>query len=166
MNQVNRSLFVTLVAMAGFSTMVFGIDPKMDAAVAIHRPNVILILADDMGLGDIGALNGGLGRTPVLDRLMAEGMWFSQGYSGSTVCAPARASLLTGRYPHRTGVVTLNVQRFPRLTRLYQNQRTVADLFKANGYRTALIGKWHLGEGNDCHRLSRGFDEFRGYKGY
>ncbi len=166
MNQVNRSLFVTLVAMAGFSTMVFGIDPKMDAAVAIHRPNVILILADDMGLGDIGALNGGLSRTPVLDRLMAEGMWFSQGYSGSTVCAPARASLLTGRYPHRTGVVTLNVQRFPRLTRLYQNQRTVADLFKANGYRTALIGKWHLGEGNDCHPLSRGFDEFRGFKGY
>jgi len=155
-----------LIGLAGLGMTALSAASAEAGTATTRQPNVILILADDMALGDIGAINGGVSRTPVLDRLMEEGLWFSQGYSGSTVCAPARASLLTGRSPQRTGVVTLNVERFPRLTRLYRNQRTIADLFRANGYRTALIGKWHLGEGRAYHPLSRGFDEFRGFKGY
>lgn len=159
-------LIVFAMTIAGSGVLGLSVTETASSETKASPPNVILILADDMGLGDIGALNGGLSRTPHLDQLMAEGLWFNQGYSGSTVCAPARAALLTGRYPHRAGVVTLNVERFPRLTRLYQNQRTLADHFRANGYRTALVGKWHLGEGDDYHPLSRGFDEFRGFKGY
>ena len=83
-----------------------------------ERPNVILILADDLALGDLASRNGGVSRTPNLDRLASESVRFSQAYSASCVCAPARAALLTGRYPHRTGVVTLNMNRFPELTRL------------------------------------------------
>jgi len=131
-----------------------------------ESPNVILILADDMGLGDVAAFNGGLNRTPVLDSLIEEGVLFNQAYSASCVCAPARAALLTGLYPHRTGDVTLNVQRWPKLTRISKSHETVANLFQNNGYKTALIGKWHSGEGKDYHPLSRGFDEFYGFKGY
>lgn len=132
-----------------------------------ERPaNVILILADDMGLGDISLHNGGLNRTPRLDRLVEESAWFTRAYSGSPVCTPSRAALLTGRYPHRTGAVTLNMQRYPELSRLHKSEKTMADVFADNGYATALVGKWHLGDGPEYHPLQRGFQEFEGFKGY
>jgi len=68
------------------------------------RPNVLFILVDDMGYGDFGVFNDGLSRTPTLDRLVGESVCLTQYYSRSAVCAPARAALLTGRYPHRTGL--------------------------------------------------------------
>src|SRR5690606_5469651 len=105
-------------------------------------PNVILILADDMGVGDLAIFNGGLNRTPNLDRLVSESIWFDQAYSASAVCAPARASLLTGKYPHRTGVVGLNMKQFPTLTSLNVEEVTIADIFSDNGYHTGLVGKW------------------------
>lgn len=129
-------------------------------------PNVILILADDMGLGDISAFNGGLNRTPNLDKLVRESVYFSQAYSASPVCTPARAALLTGRYPHRTGAITLNMERYPELTRIHKEETTLADVFSENGYVTGLIGKWHIGDGEDYHPLQRGFKEFEGFKGY
>ena len=129
-------------------------------------PNVILILADDMGLGDISVLNGGLNRTPNLDKLLKKSVYFSRAYSASPVCTPARAALLTGRYPHRTGAVTLNMQRYPELNRIHKDETTIADVFKENGYVTGIIGKWHVGDGEDYHPLKRGFDEFEGFKGY
>ncbi|MEW4490609.1 arylsulfatase [Thalassoglobus sp. JC818] len=130
------------------------------------RPNVILILADDMALGDLSCLNGNRTKTPHLDQLKEESVWFSQAYSGSPVCAPARAALLTGRYPHRTGVVTLNMVDYPELTRLRLDETTMADIFRKNGYRTGLIGKWHLGLGSEYHPLNRGFDVFEGFSGH
>jgi arylsulfatase A len=128
-------------------------------------PNVILILADDMGLGDLSCFNGGLSRTPNLDRLVGDGVWFNQGYSASAVCAPARAALLTGRYPHRTGVVSLTMTTEPELTRLRHDEITLADLFLARGYATGLVGKWHLGMGAEWHPRQRGFQEFTGFIG-
>ncbi len=140
------------------------IDPARFPAPRIEkRPNVILILADDMGLGDLSCLNGDRSRTPSLDRLKAEGLWFGRAYSGSPVCVPARAALLTGRYPQRTGAVTLNTDNYPGLTRLHRDETTMADVFRAGGYRTGLVGKWHLGAGRDYHPLARGFDEFEGF---
>lgn len=131
-------------------------------AFAIHaaeeKPNVILILADDMAVGDLSCFNE-LSRTPNLDRLKEESVWFSQAYSGSPVCAPARAALLTGRYPHRTGVVTLNMEKYPELTSLRLDETTLADRFRAAGYRTGIVGKWHLGHRPEFHPLKRGFDE-------
>ena len=128
--------------------------------------NVILILADDMGYGDLAALNGGLNRTPNLDQLVKESIYFSNAYSGSPVCTPSRAALLTGRYPHRTGAVTLNMELFPELTRVHKQETTIADVFRENGYATGLVGKWHIGDGADYHPMRRGFQEFEGFKGY
>ncbi|WP_413433357.1 arylsulfatase [Crateriforma spongiae] len=134
-------------------------------SVSTQRPNVILILADDFALGDLASNNGGASRTPNLDRLAAESVRFSNAYSGSCVCAPARAAMLTGRYPHRTGVVTLNQENYPKLSRLRLDETTLADVLRANGYATGLIGKWHCGIEPDYHPMKRGFDEFAGFIG-
>ena len=128
-----------------------------------ERPNVILILADDMAPGDLASRNGGLSTTPHLDAFATESAVFSSAYSASPVCSPARASLLTGRYPHRTGPVSLNQIKHPELTRLKLDETTLADRFRANGYRTGLVGKWHLGLGDDYHPRKRGFEEFVGF---
>lgn len=129
------------------------------------RPNVIFILADDMAPGDIAALNGGRSRTPAIDNLKKTGVWFDAAYSASAVCAPARAALLTGRYPHRTGVVSLEMNTELELTRLKLDEVTIADAFSASGYKTGLIGKWHTGSGAEYHPLKRGFAEFEGFFG-
>jgi arylsulfatase A-like enzyme len=134
-------------------------------APGARPPNVILILADDMGVGDIAAFNGGVTRTPALDRLIAEGLWFERGYSASPVCSPARAALLTGRYPHRTGVVSLNLETEPELTRLKRDEQTLADVFGANGYATGLVGKWHTGLGGGFGPMARGFQEVACFHG-
>lgn len=133
---------------------------------AIERPNVILILADDMGIGDLSSFNGGISKTPSLDRLIEEGVYFNNAYAGSAVCSPSRAALMTGRYPHRTGSVTLNMQRYPGLTRIAKNETTIGNIFQDNGYQTGLIGKWHNGLGEEYHPLQRGFDEFEGFVGF
>ncbi len=128
-------------------------------------PNVILILADDLAPGDLAGGDGKPTRTPFLDKLAGESVAFTQAYSGSCVCAAARAALLTGRYPHRTGVVTLNMNKYPKLTRLRRDETTLADVMKSAGYVTGLIGKWHTGRGDGYHPLDRGFDEFQGFDG-
>lgn len=138
----------------------------LSASETESPPNVILILADDMGLGDLASLNGGINRTPHLDSLKSESLWFSKAYSSSPVCAPARAALLTGRFPHRTGAVTLNMEKHPKMSRIKLDEKTMGDVFRANGYTTGLIGKWHSGTGENYHPLSRGFDEFTGFIGH
>lgn len=127
------------------------------------KPNVLLIIADDMCYGDLSIANGGTSCTPALDRLAGESVRMTQAYSASCVCAPARAALMTGRYPHRTGVVDLN--DFHGLNRLSSPEMTLGDLFAANGYCTGLVGKWHLGYMAACHPNRRGFREFHGFLG-
>ena len=128
------------------------------------KPNIVLILADDMGYGDIGAFGNDAVQTPNLDRLASEGVCLTQHYSGSPVCAPARAALMTGRYPHRTGAIDTLEGR--GLDRLALNEITLADLLKSAGYATGLVGKWHLGALDPrYHPNSRGFDEFAGFRG-
>jgi len=130
----------------------------------MRRPNIVLILADDMGYGDFGVFNEGLSCTPTLDRLVGEGICLRQHYSASPVCAPARASLMTGRYPHRTGAIDTLEGR--GLDRLALREVTMADAFKSAGYRTGLVGKWHLGALDPrYHPNARGFDEFAGFRG-
>ena len=128
------------------------------------RPNILFILADDMGYGDFGCFNGGISHTPTLDDLVAAGTCLTQHYSASPVCAPARASLLTGRYPHRTGAIdTLELRG---LDRLALRERTIADLLRPAGYVTGLVGKWHNGAYDArYHPNRRGFDEFAGFCG-
>jgi arylsulfatase A-like enzyme len=129
-----------------------------------QRPNVILIVADDMGYGDFGVFNDGSLRTPTLDRLVSEGVCLTQHYSASPVCAPARAGLLTGRYPHRTGAIS--VMEVRGQDRLALREVTLADVLRAAGYATGLVGKWHLGAIDPrYHPNARGFDEFVGFRG-
>ena len=128
------------------------------------QPNIILILADDMGYGDLGVLGDGSSQTPALDRLVGEGVLLTQHYSGSAVCAPARAALLTGRYPHRTGAIDTFEGR--GLDRLALREVTLANHLQAAGYATGLIGKWHLGALDPrYHPNARGFQEFVGFRG-
>src|SRR3954469_8759024 len=110
------------------------------AADAPYKPNIVFILADDLGYGDLGCYGQERIRTPRLDRMASEGMRFTQCYAGSTVCAPSRCALMTGLHAgHGTirgnGAVPLRPQ-----------DRTVAELLKAAGYTTGLVGKWGLGE--------------------
>jgi arylsulfatase A len=130
----------------------------------LPRPNVVVILADDMGYGDFGRMNGGLSQTPNLDALMDEGVAFTQHYTASCVCNPSRAALLTGRYPHRTG--SIDTLEWRGLERLALRETTLADALRRAGYATGLVGKWHLGAFDPrYHPRARGFDEtvcFRG----
>ncbi len=128
------------------------------------RPNIVLILADDMGYGDFGFCNDGRSETPAIDHLAAEGTCLAQHYAASPVCAPARASILTGRYPHRTGAIDTLEGR--GLDRIGLGERTIADLLGAAGYATGLVGKWHNGALDPrFHPTQRGFDEFAGFVG-
>ena len=106
-----------------------------------QRPNVIMIVADDMGYGDFGRFNDGYVRTPYLDRLIDESVCLTQQYTGSPVCSPSRAALLTGRYPHRTGAIT--PQEVRGLDRIALGEVTLGDTFKHGGYVTGMVGKWH-----------------------
>ncbi len=112
-----------------------------------ERPNVVLIYADDLGYGDLSCY-GGEGRisTPNIDRLAAEGCRFTQAYTAASVCSPARYSLLTGRYPWRTWLKSGVVGNTPAL--IDPETFTLGDLFKSAGYKTAAIGKWHIGFGD------------------
>src|SRR3954454_10217044 len=117
-----------------------------------------------MGYGDFSCFNGGVSSTPVLDDLVSNSTCLTQHYSASPVCAPARASLLTGRYPHRTGAIDTLEGR--GLDRIALSERTLADLLSAAGYATGLVGKWHNGALDDrYHPSRRGFDEFVGFRG-
>ncbi|GAA1946592.1 sulfatase-like hydrolase/transferase [Microbacterium aquimaris] len=129
-----------------------------------RTPNIIQIVVDDMGVGDLSRENGGASSTPRLDAFAEEGVQLSQHYSGSPVCAPARAALLTGRYPHRTGVIDTTEAR--GLDRLAVGETTLADDLRAGGYATGLVGKWHNGAFDPAyHPTARGFDEFVGFQG-
>ena len=128
------------------------------------RPNVLLIVADDMGYGDFGVFSEGRVRTPQLDRLVGEGICLQQHYSASPICSPARAGLLTGRYPHRTGAITQH-DMFG-LDRIARREQTIADVFRRADYATALIGKWHNGSLDGRFEPNeRGFEEFVGFCG-
>ncbi len=112
-------------------------------------PNIVYILADDMGYGDVGCLNkAGKIPTPNMDRLAAEGMVFTDAHSGSAVCTPTRYGVLTGRYCWRSRLKRGVLGGLsPAL--IEDGRMTVASLLKKRGYKTACVGKWHLGLGND-----------------
>lgn len=128
------------------------------------RSNFLVVVADDMGYGDFSCFNDGASSTPVLDELVATGTCLTQHYSASPVCAPARASLLTGRYPQRTGAIDTLEGR--GLDRIALGERTIGDLLAGAGYVTGVVGKWHNGALDDrYHPNSRGFAEFAGFRG-
>ena len=136
----------------------------MATAPSRARPNVVLFLADDLGYGDLSCYGNIILSTPNIDRLAAEGVRCSQHYSGAPICAPARAALLTGRYHHRCGALSVESNR--GLDRIALRERTIGDAFGAAGYRTGYVGKWHSGLHDPrYHPNQRGFAEFAGFLG-
>lgn len=129
------------------------------AAQTSRPPNIVVIFADDLGYGDVGC-QGSRIRTPAIDRLAAEGVRFTHGITANPVCSPSRAGLLTGRYPTRGGVPSVFFPRDEQGMNL--DEQTLAGLLKTRGYRTACVGKWHLGHHKPWLPTSRGFDQYFG----
>jgi arylsulfatase A-like enzyme len=128
-------------------------------ALAASKPNVIVILADDLGYGDLGCYGSPVIRTPNLDRMASEGLRFTDFYVAAEVCTPSRAALLTGRYPIRSGMCGRRRVLFPNSKGgLPSAEITIAEALKAKGYATAHIGKWHLGIHEGSRPLDQGFD--------
>ena len=132
---------------------------KFVPGAAVRRPNVILILTDDQGYGDVGVHGNDILRTPNMDRLAGEGVRIKEFYV-TPLCATSRAGLLTGRYNQRTGVLW----PFLGAEVLRHREVTLAEALKDAGYRTALIGKWHLGRYGKYGPRTHGFDEFLGFR--
>ena len=127
---------------------------------AAKSPNFVVILCDDLGYGDLGCYGHPSIRTPNLDRMAAEGMRFTDFYVAECVCTPSRAALLTGRYPLRSGMCsdTRRVLHANARGGLPDAEITLAEALKEKGYRTAMIGKWHLGHLPQHSPLRHGFD--------
>jgi len=152
-----------LVAVA---VLMLSSDVALHATQPAKRPNVIVILADDLGWTDLACYGSDLHATPHLDGLAKSGMRFTQNYSACTVCSPTRAALLTGKYPARLRITDWIPGLMPDNPKLLvpdwtkylpTSETTLASLFRARGYVTALIGKWHLG-GEAYYPEKHGFD--------
>ena len=138
----------------------------MAVTLRAEQPNLIVIMADDLGYADVG-FNGCQDiPTPHIDSIAAEGVQFTSGYVGYSVCGPSRASFITGRYGQRFGFER-NPQYQPQDDQmgLPLSEKTLATTLKQVGYRSGLVGKWHLGATRKLHPLNRGFDEFYGHLG-
>ena len=129
-----------------------------------RQPNIILIMADDLGYEGIGCFGNPHIKTPYLDQLASVALKFTDFHSNGSVCTPTRAALMTGRYQQRVGLEGVIYARGQtREVGLDTTELTIADVFKENGYATGIIGKWHLGYEIEYNPTNYGFDEFYGY---
>jgi len=155
--------FIWIVLVTGF----FAVGSILsDARAGDRKPNIIIIMADDMGYEGLHCFGSDRFQTPHLDRLAEQGMRLTDFHSSGAVCSPTRAGLLTGRYQQRTGITAvINAQpKHPtHHLGLPANERTFAELLKPAGYATAIFGKWHLGYTPSYNPVHQGFDEFRGF---
>jgi len=174
---MRKYLNISQLSIAYLFFFVLGLFPIAEAETNTRRPNIILILADDLGYGSLGCYGNTRIKTPHIDRLALNGIRLTDFHSNGPMCTPTRAALLTGRYQQRCAWVDDS-----ELSPAFQEQRkknvkqrwawgisldeiTIADVMKQAGYRTALFGKWHLGYDFKFHPMDQGFDEFRGFIG-
>lgn len=151
---------------AAFSLLLGG--PSFGAPAP--RPNIVVIMADDLGYGDLGGAWGGRAKTPHLDQLAREGLRFTDFHSSGPVCTPTRAALMTGRYPLRLGIEKAFNHPFNFdgwqdrgiAADHNKNEITIATYLQRAGYATGIFGKWHLGKHPAANPVRHGFDEFRG----
>jgi arylsulfatase A len=129
----------------------------------MQKPNIILILADDLGYGDVGCYGGTHIHTPCLDAMAQGGLRFTDFHSNGAVCSPTRAALMTGRYQQRAGIEGVISAAKHRQVGMDTSETTFANVLKEAGYATALFGKWHLGYAPEFNPLHQGFDTFRGF---
>ncbi len=139
----------------------FAVALLLPAAVAgaAEQPNVVLMMADDLGYGDLSCYGSDRMRTPELDKLASEGIRLTSFYAGATVCTPSRMALLTGAYPTRVGWPGGVIRhRISGSNGLAPEARTMAEVFQDAGYATGISGKWHLGETAELLPMNQGFD--------
>lgn len=152
-----REFFVA--AVAGTTSILACGKAQPPTGKAARPPNIVFIMADDLGYGELGCYGQSKIRTPSIDRIAAEGMRFSNAYSGCSVCAPARSVLMTGMHMGHT-----SVRSNPGGVPILAEDVTVAELLKERGYATGCFGKWGLGDiGTEGVPWKQGFDEFVGY---
>lgn len=157
---MKRSLLTSIVV-----GLIVGVLPvgRPPAVAQTDRPNIVIIVADDLGYADIGVQGGKDIPTPAIDSIAHNGIRFTDAYVSGPYCSPTRAGLMTGRYPQRFGhEFNLN----PAVHQAYGlplTETTMAARLKTAGYRTGLFGKWHLGYADRFHPMERGFDEFFGF---
>ncbi len=167
---MTRRHFLQTLAVTGAGSFLY-CNPFQSKKPA--KPNIIYIMADDLGYGDLSCYGQEKIKTPNIDRLAQQGIRFTDCYAGATVCAPSRSVLMTGQHTGHTrvrgnfarkgGTVGLKNGRPTRRLNLFEEDTTVADVVRSAGYRTCLVGKWHIGGYNpDAGPLDRGFDEFYG----
>lgn len=136
-----------------------------------RRPNIVLIVADDLGYGDLESYGASDIKTPNIDRLAAEGVRFTNFYANAPECTPTRVALLTGRYQQRVGGLECaiglgNIGRYEEALQLSNEGKlglppkfsVLPAVLKESGYNTALVGKWHLGDGDEYRPAAHGFD--------
>jgi arylsulfatase A-like enzyme len=157
------SLIATAVGLVALASCATPPEPATQAASPSKRPNVIVIIADDLGYGDISSFGGRIA-TPNIDLLAKSGARMTSGYVTAAVCAPSRAALLAGRQQTRFGFEFNPVGRDERLG-MALSETTIAQTMKSAGYRTGIVGKWHIGQSAGFHPLDRGFDSFYGILG-
>src|SRR5262249_7594231 len=154
-----KTIIRSLIALCLLSSLAFAQANK-------RPPNIVVILCDDLGYGDVGAFGNPTIRTPRLDRMAAEGQKWTSFYVGESVCTPSRAALLTGRLPVRSGMNPADEVRrvlYPDSTGgLPASEVTIADLLHRRGYATIAIGKWHLGHLPPFLPMAHGFDHYFG----
>lgn len=160
MKHLNLVRFVIILAFLAVNCKEKQKAKRVPTKTNSDKPNIVFIYVDDMGYGDLGCYGQKAFETPKIDKLVAEGMLFTQHYAGNTVCAPSRAALLTGKHTGHTSVRSNS----PEEQLLKDDEMTIAKLLKGKGYKSAAIGKW--GVGNDPKPddpLRNGFDHFYGY---
>jgi len=165
---LSRRDFLRMTGAAAAAVAVPGCDIVLKPAAekkSIKKPNIVLILADDLGYGDIGCYGGRHARTPNIDALARRGMKFTDFHSNGPMCSPTRAALLTGRYQQRAGVETVLGFSKDKSYGMSLAEVTFAEVLKAAGYTTALFGKWHTGHLPEFAPTKQGFDMFRGLYG-
>ena len=181
---------ICLVSFATATQTKFAEAADARSNVVSKRPNILLILADDLGYGDVSSFRGNATwktvvpapsgvkptRTPHIDRLASEGLMLTSFYANDSVCSSTRAALMTGRYQHRSGVVNVLgqlTQAAKQVTPagekpfagLRLSETTIAEVMRNGGYRTACFGKWHLGPLESLQPLDQGFEHFLGTSG-
>ena len=158
-SRVTRRTFINSAAAAGVAAA----GARIGLSAQAQRPNVLFILADDLGYGDLSCYGRPDYRTPVLDGLARQGVKFTSAYAAAPVCTPTRCAIATGRYPQRLEVGLLEpLTPRDRDKGLPPEEPTIASLLRANDYDTALIGKWHLGWRPEFGPNRHGYDEFFG----
>ncbi len=151
MKTSTRLILVAALLLCGMAANPAKSQTRDQRIADADRPNIIFLMADDLGWGDVGFNGSEVIRTPALDKLAGEGVTYKRFYAASPICSPTRGSCLTGRHPYRFGVLAAHTAG------LRQGELTIAEIAKSRGYTTGMFGKWHLGFVHPSQEGSRGY---------